>query len=117
MSYSSDKIEKDANIFESNGITTVGFDKKKNKYFVNSANVMHRTDKEQLINILEKLRLLNTQEIRDYYRETRRSGKEKHNRGAGLGFIEMAKNSSLPLEYKITDINDEHSFFEIKAFI
>jgi hypothetical protein len=55
--------------------------------------------------------------LREYYKELRRSGKETHSRGAGLGFLEMAKKSSLPIQYNISKLDQNRSFFEIKVYI
>ena len=38
-------------------------------------------------------------------------------RGAGLGFIEMAKKSSEPIEYVFQNIDNTHSFFTIRITI
>ena len=117
MSYSKERIQKGNNQFESPGITIVGYDSVKQKYFVSSANMMDRKDEKKLIDKLEKINKLEKTELRQYYRELRRNGREKHSRGAGLGFLEMAKKSSEYLEYNITTIDTEQSFFEIKVII
>ncbi len=117
MSYSKERIHKGNNQFESPGITVVGYDSVKQKYFVNSANIMDHEDEEKLIKKIEQINMLDKTELRQYYRELRRNGREKHSRGAGLGFLEMAKKSSEHLEYNITEIDSERSFFEIKVII
>jgi hypothetical protein len=117
MSYSKERISKGNNRFESPGISIVGFDRNKKKYFVSSANIMDNKDKEKLLKKLKKVNALDKTDLRKYYRELRKNGKEKHIRGAGLGFLEMAKKSSEQLEYNITHIDAERSFFEIKVTI
>ncbi len=117
MSYSKERIHKGDNRFESPGISVIGFDTQYQKYFVSSANVMDNADKQKLIDKLQKINTLGKLELRQYYRELRRNGREKHTRGAGLGFLEMAKKSSESLEYNITKIDNERSFFEIKVIL
>jgi hypothetical protein len=38
-------------------------------------------------------------------------------KGAGLGFIEMARKVSLPIEYEFVPMEDDYSFFCLKATI
>jgi len=117
MSYAKDKIKKGENIFESAGLVLVGFDEKKQKYFVASANKMEAGDKETLLSKLEKINSLDETGLKAYYKELRRSGNEKHGRGAGLGFLEMAKKASEPIQYSLQEMNDETCLFEIKVYI
>ena len=60
-------------------------------FFVSSANIMHPEDESKLSEKLDKIIPMKKDELREYYKALRRSGKEKHGRGAGLGFLEMAK--------------------------
>jgi len=62
------------------------------------------------INSLEK------DEQRKHLREKLRSANDKHERGAGVGFIEMAKRSSEKLEYAFEEI-DSKLYFHILAYI
>ena len=55
-------------------------------------------------------------EQRKYLRKKLRSAVDKHNRGAGVGFIEMAKRSSEKLEYKFEEL-DGKLFFHILVYI
>ncbi|MEA3456239.1 MAG: SiaB family protein kinase [Campylobacterota bacterium] len=117
MSYSQERIHLGDNAFESPGICIVGYDQAKGHFFVGSANIMYQKDESKLSEKLDKIIPMNRDELREYYKVLRRSGKDKHGRGAGLGFLEMAKKSVLPMEYKITQLDEERSFFEIKTYI
>jgi hypothetical protein len=117
MSHSRDKVEKGANIYESSGITVVGYDKNKEKYFVSSANVMDSADQLEILKKLDKINTMDSERLKQYYKELRRNGKSTHTRGAGLGFLEMARKSSERLEYHFREINDAQSFFEICVYI
>ena len=117
MSYSNESITLDNNTFESPGICVVGYDKSVEHYYVCSANVMSPEGGPRLSEKLDKIIAMNKPELRQYYKELRRSGKEAHGRGAGLGFLEMAKKSALPIQYTITQLDSNRSFFEIKVYI
>ncbi len=117
MSHSRDTIEKGTNIYESSGITLVGYDRNKEKYFVSSANVINLSDQSVIATKINKINTMDVEHLKQYYRELRRTGTNTHARGAGLGFLEMAKKSSEPLKYHFREINEEQSFFEICAYI
>jgi hypothetical protein len=117
MSYSYEHIHLGDNALKSPGICVVGYDRAKKHFFVSSANVMHPDGELPLREKLDKMIAMDKIELREYYKILRRSGKEKHGRGAGLGFLEMAKKSSLPIEYAISHLDDKRSFFEIKVYL
>lgn len=117
MSYSNERISMGNNAFESPGICVVGYDNSIGNYYVCSANIMSPDGESGLSAKLDKIIAMNKTELKGYYKELRRSGKQRHGRGAGLGFLEMAKKSSLPLQYTITNLDDSRSFFEIKVYI
>lgn len=117
ISYSKERNIIEKNVFESPGIAVIGFDKNKEKYYVGSGNIMDINDKEKLLTKLDKINSLDEKGLKEYYRELRKSGKDKHNRGAGLGFLEMKKKSSEPLDYMIKPIGDTNAFFSIKTYI
>lgn len=117
MSYSHERIQLDDNAFESPGICVVGYDQSVGHYYVCSANVMSPEGEPVLSAKLDKIIGMNKTELREYYKVLRRNGKDTHGRGAGLGFLEMAKKSALPLQYTITQMDNSRVFFEIKAYI
>lgn len=117
MSYSHERICMGGNAFESPGICVVGYDQSMEHYYVCSANIISPSGENPLRKKLDKIIPMDKKELRAYYKELRRSGKETHGRGAGLGFLEMAKKSSLPMQYTITPLDNHRSFFEIKVYI
>ena len=117
MSYSKERRENRENRHSSPGICVVGLDAQKEKYYVHSANIMDIKDEPIVSKKIDHINTLDDSGLKKYYKELRRSGKGMHGRGAGLGFLEMAKRSCEPLEYRITNIDDERSFFEIKVYI
>ena len=116
MKYSPPEDEKVGH-FSNMSISVIGFDNNRDKYYVSSGNVIDERDKDKVINKINTLNEMDRKELKDYYKELRRSGKNKHEKGAGLGFIEMAKKSTEPIEFIIDDIDDKFSFFTIKTII
>lgn len=117
MCYSKEKTEQMGSLYESLGIALIGYSKSKNKYYVGSANFISPDQESVLREKIDSLSLLDHQEVKELYKELRRSGRDKHQRGAGLGFLEMAKKSSEPFDYKITPISNDESFFEILIYV
>ena len=116
MKYSPPKDE-EVGHFSNMSISVIGFDGEKNKYYVSSGNVIDKADKEKVIDKINKLNTMDKKELREYYKELRKSGRYKHEKGAGLGLIEMAKKSTEPIEFIIDDIDEKFSFFTIKTVI
>ncbi len=116
MSYSSDKKIIDSSIYASQGICAIGLDKHNNKYFVASSNKINKNDKTKIKEKIDKVNSLNYNELRKYLRDLLKSGRDSHSRGAGVGFVEMAKRSSENIEYNFTHFED-NEYLEIKVFI
>jgi len=116
MSYSKDKDMTGINKYISPGVLIIGIDKDLNKYYVHSSNEMEANDKDKVSQKIDHINSLERSELRKYLREKLRSAEDKHERGAGVGFIEMAKRSSEKLKYYFEEI-DGKTFFHISAYI
>jgi hypothetical protein len=51
------------------------------------------------------------------YKETLKSEPEEGSKGAGVGFIEIARRASKPIEFDFADVDDRFSFFALEAEI
>ena len=116
MSYSKEKHIKTGNRYTSPGVSAIGFSDKKEKYYVSSSNEISEEDKIRVSKKIDHINSLDTQEQRKFLREKLRSAEDKHDRGAGVGFIEMAKRSSEKLEYSFEKI-DGKLYFHILAYV
>jgi hypothetical protein len=72
---------------------------------------------ESIRNQLEHLREMDKEQLKAFYRDRRKTTTKPDSRGAGLGFIDMARKASQPIEYDFKPINDHHAFFSIKVVI
>jgi prolyl oligopeptidase PreP (S9A serine peptidase family) len=116
MSYSKDKNTTNGSKYVSPGVMVIGIDEKKEKYYVNSSNEIVEADKIKIGKKIDSINSLEKSELRKHLREKLRSAEDTHDRGAGVGFIEMAKRSSEKLEYDFEEI-DSKLYFHIKAYI
>ena len=96
------------------GIITVGFED--GHYFVLCGNMVENKDVEFIGAKLDRLRSMDKSQLKKHYREQRRAETES-NKGAGLGFVEVARRASKPIEFEFKSIDDDYSFFSLKAVI
>ena len=108
MNYSKNK-EKDCKEVKSEGLIVVGKDSGMN-YYIHSQNIITKSDKDKIEPKLKEIIGLSRDEIKKRYRELRRSGKDSHGKGGGIGFYEIAKRSS-SIKYEFKEINDDKYYF------
>ncbi len=97
------------------GIVTVG--KLEGRYFVACANMINRTDVERLRTTLAELQTLDQEALKTLYKERLRGETPEGSKGAGAGFIDIARRATDGFEFDFIDIDDVHAYFAIKAFI
>lgn len=97
------------------GIIVVG--KRQGKHFIVGGNKINTEKVANLENNLSKLVAMDKNELKIFYKEKRKTNNNENSRGAGIGFIEMARKASQPLEYNFDKIDEEYSFFSIEAII
>jgi hypothetical protein len=97
------------------GIVVVG--KKDDTYFISGGNKIPNEKVEKLESILSNIASMDKEQLKLFYKERRRAAKEGDSKGAGIGFIEMARKSSKPIEFNFIPVDSDHTFFTIKISI
>ena len=95
------------------GMLTVS--KKNDELVVFSGNFISKHDAVRIASRLDDLKGRSQEELRKIYKEKLREPTEETSKGASLGLIEIARRSSSPPEYTISEGPDDTSFFTIKA--
>jgi len=85
-------------------------------YYVFSQNIVNENDKILIEDKITKILSSSKEEIKKMYREARKSGKDKHKRGGGIGFYEIAKKSE-KIEYEFVEIENGRYYFQFKAIV
>ena len=67
--------------------------KQSDRYIVCSQNIVSQSDRDALEDKLRQLASSSKDEIKALYREARKSGVDTHAKGAGLGFLEIARKA------------------------
>ena len=116
LNYSKNQNDNINEIIKRGSLVIVGYDKNKKLFYVSSSNLIDNQDKEKLKEKINHLNSLDTDGLKKYYREMRKNGNNKHDQGAGLGFIDMAKRSSQKLMYDFEKIDEKHHFFLLKVY-
>jgi len=97
------------------GLIIVSKDEDKN-YYIHSQNIVSIDDKNKMMPKLIDVTTLDKDGIKKKYKELRRSGKDTHGKGGGLGFYEIAKKCD-KVEYDFREINEDKFYFHIKTKI
>jgi len=97
------------------GILTIG--KEGSDYVVCAGNLVERADVPRLHARLSRIREMNKDELKVLYKEQLRAEPEAGSKGAGLGFMEIARRATKPIEFDFADLDANHAFFALKATI
>ncbi|MCP4383797.1 MAG: hypothetical protein GY798_20720 [Hyphomicrobiales bacterium] len=97
------------------GIVTVG--NLDDQFFVSCGNLIKKQDVEQVNASLTHVKSLDRDELKALYRQTLRGDAPEGSRGAGVGFVDIARNASKGFEFDFFSLDDEFSYFCIKAYI
>ena len=115
MNYSKVKSSNDHS-FDPKGLILVGMNKEQSHYYILSRNIIDTPDKEKVESRLKELEGLDKDELRKLYREKRKSGRDKHTKGAGIGFVEIARRCD-HMEHKFETYKDDKYYFTTKTTI
>jgi len=97
------------------GILTIGRDG--GGYIVKAGNLVEKADIQRLRDKLEHIRQADKEALKVMYKETLRSGPEEGSKGASIGFIEIARRASKPIEFDFVEVDDRFAFFALAAEI
>ena len=113
LSYSYDSVNLGNNTYQSQGHIKIALNKDTHIYTIDSGNLISKNKKEAITELLEEANSLDADGLKELYKERRRDRKRNHSRGAGLGFLDMARKSKNKLGFDFFD-NDEGSLmFEL----
>jgi hypothetical protein len=87
-------------------------------YFIQSGNIMKTSGVDTLRSRIDHLNTLDKAGLRKYYREQiRAENTNPESKGAGLGFIEIARRANPPIEYEFTPLDGGTTFFSMYVTI
>lgn len=114
--YSAQKIETQ-NRADRLGYGSLAIGINNEKYFCMCGNLVEKDKSASLKHRLHEIVSMDRDALKAAYKERLKAGPEDGSEGASIGFIEMARKSSEPMEYDFIDVDDGYDFFYLKIYI
>ena len=89
----------------------------KGHYFIWSGNLIENSDVPFLSDQLNLIQSSNKDQLKKLYKEQLKKDIQPGQNGAGMGLIDIARKSSLPIEYSFEERDKSFSFYELKAIV
>ena len=86
------------------------------QYYYGSSDALNE-DVEKMKNRVGELEGKDKDELKKLYKKKMYAGPEQESKGASLGLVEMARRSGKPMEFSFEKINDNHTFFCVRATV
>jgi hypothetical protein len=105
------------NVLDCQGILAIGIDFEKNRVYVDGGNLIHPEDADKISERIDKVAHLVKEDLKSKYRQLRKSGRDKTSKGAGLGFLEIQRKASEPIEYQFDELENEGILFSLRVYL
>jgi hypothetical protein len=97
------------------GILTIG--KNERGFTVKTGNLVHAEDVARLRPRLEQVAAADRAALKALYKEQLKAGPDEFSKGAGVGFVEIARRASAPITFDFAPIDERFAFFALEAEI
>lgn len=102
---------------DANGYGLIIVGQKDGKHFITCGNLIEIAEVERLRAALTYLQSLNAQELKALYKQTLRAEVPATSKGAGVGFIDIARRAINGFEFDFTEKDARYAYFAVKAYI
>jgi len=113
--YSPDQIQNPDQASMSYGSVAIGTED--DKFYIMCSNRIEKTKVAALKEKLDLISSMSPDELKALYKEKMRSEAEEGSKGASVGFIEMARKSSEPIEFDFLEDDETYDYFTLKVVI
>ena len=97
------------------GILTVG--REDEVFFISCGNKIKTNDVARLAQALAAIQAMTKAELKKAWKEGLRSGPPKGSKGAGIGFIDIARKAKGGIQFDFEELDEGNTFFSLKAYI
>lgn len=97
------------------GILSVG--KQDKAFFVACGNLIIEADVDRLRSSLEHISSLDRKGLRQLHKQTLKGETPEGSKGAGVGFIDIARQANHGFEFDFMPVDSSHSYFCLKAYL
>ncbi len=87
------------------------------RFYICCGNNILLKDKDRLRQNLEEIQHMDKDELKKAYKEKLKAGPDEHSKGAGIGFLEIARKATEPITFEFKDIDNNNCFFFLEAYI
>lgn len=84
-------------------------------YYIMTGNYMYNERVEKLEKKIKKVNGMNSDELKEFYKEVINEQKHTDTGGAGLGLIDMARKSGEKIGYSFDEISEKHCFYSLQV--
>lgn len=113
--YSAEKIGSEDATELRYGILTVG--SQNDRPFVACGNLISARDAPRLQEALTRIKHMDRNGLKALWKETLRGETPEGSKGAGVGFIDIARQARNGIEFDFRRLDDAYSFFTLKALL
>lgn len=117
VNYSADRIILENKLEGEVRIGVLILGKEDDHFYVLCGNKTERTNMETISNQLKTLSSMSKAELKKLYQDRRKTSPLREGKGTGLGFIDIARKATMPIEFEFSPVDDKFVFFTIKAVI
>lgn len=97
------------------GTLTVGRDA--DGYFIICGNKVQVGDVSRLKEQLTLIQQMSREDLKGLYKQILKGAIPEGSKGAGVGFVDIARRASRPIEFDFMDLDGQYAFFSLKATI
>ncbi len=97
------------------GVLTIG--QEGGDYVVHAGNLVRQADVEGIRERLTELKAMDGAQLKAFYKKKLKADPDRLGSNAGIGFIEIARRASRPIEFDFMDVDAEYAFFALKACV
>jgi hypothetical protein len=114
--YSADKVKLE-NYAEEVGAGIIIVNQQETYYTISSGNLVSKNEVEEIISHCDNINSKNIDELKQLYKDHIKLPRSEGKHGGGIGLIDIARKSSNPIRYKVTDVNADYSFLVLTTRI
>ncbi|MCB1192360.1 MAG: hypothetical protein H7A23_24610 [Leptospiraceae bacterium] len=100
---------------EESGIGIVIIDEKNDRYTLRSGNLISNEKLEKMKEKFSYINTLDKEGLKSYYQKLLKQPRPDESKGAGLGFVDIARKSDGPLGFEIEKVDEKYSFLTISV--
>ena len=97
------------------GLLTIG--QANGRVFISCGNKIESQNVQRLQNSLEKIKALDKKGLKALWKETLKGETPEGSKGAGVGFIDIARLAKGGIEFDFMQVDNNHHFFTLNAYV